>query len=172
MSPHLYRRLMRDKLARLRHRAGAAHEPQVRRSHRVAARAQPGICRGTGLRAVERNPAMTTPPATGNWITGPQTVWRSRSNGTPRPRRCGSWSWIARVQRSRSRCAPRTRPMRSCTRSSMPDPLSAGSRDAAPNTQPRAVCRAPDHGPTPDHRMPGGGLSAIACADHARMSGP
>ena len=61
MSPYLYRRLMRDKLARLRHRAGAAHEPQARRSQGVAARAQPGPCRTTALRAVERNPVMTTP---------------------------------------------------------------------------------------------------------------
>ena len=61
MSPYLYRRLMREKLARLRQRAGAAHELQVRRSQRVAASAQAGICGRTAPRAVERNPAMTTP---------------------------------------------------------------------------------------------------------------
>jgi hypothetical protein len=33
MSPYLYRRLMREKLARLR-RAGAPHEPQLPRSQR------------------------------------------------------------------------------------------------------------------------------------------
>ena len=40
---------------------------------------------------------MTTPPATGNWITGAQTVWRSHSNGTPRPR-----LRVAVVDRARS----------------------------------------------------------------------
>jgi hypothetical protein len=60
MSPYLYRRLMRDRLARLHQRAGAAHEPQVRRAQRIAPRAQPDFCRPTAPRAAESSPAMTT----------------------------------------------------------------------------------------------------------------
>jgi hypothetical protein len=64
MSPYLYRRLKRDKLARLRQRAGVAHEPQIRRAQSVAPRAQPGICRPTAPRAVESSPAVTTTSST------------------------------------------------------------------------------------------------------------
>ena len=59
MSPYLYRRLMREKLAQLRQRAGAPREPQLPRYS-----AQPGICRRTAPRAVERSPATTTTPTT------------------------------------------------------------------------------------------------------------
>ena len=61
MSPYLYRRLMREKVARLRQPAGAPSSHTQRRSQGVAARAQPGPCRTTALRAVERNPVVTTP---------------------------------------------------------------------------------------------------------------
>ena len=60
MSPYVYRRLMREKLARLRQRAGAAHEPHGRRSQHVAARAEAGVCGRTALCTVGRNAAVTT----------------------------------------------------------------------------------------------------------------
>jgi len=60
MSPYLYRRLMREKVARLRQPAGAPLS-HARGAHRVSARAQPGPCRTTALRAAERNRVVTTP---------------------------------------------------------------------------------------------------------------
>ena len=58
MSPYLYRRLMREQRARRRQHAGAplsdgAHEG-------VAARAQPGPCRTTALRAADKSAVVTT----------------------------------------------------------------------------------------------------------------
>ena len=53
MSPYLYRRLMREKVARLRQPAGAPLS-HTRGAHRVSAHAQPGPCRTTAVRAVER----------------------------------------------------------------------------------------------------------------------
>ena len=64
MSPYLYRRLMHHKLARLRQRARAAHEPQTRHAQRLAPGAQTGICRPTAPPAVESSPAMTTTTTT------------------------------------------------------------------------------------------------------------
>ena len=60
MSPYLYRRLMREKVARLRQPAGAPLS-HTRGPQRVSARAQPGPCRTTALRAVERNRVVTAP---------------------------------------------------------------------------------------------------------------
>src|ERR1700759_4009772 len=59
MSPYLYRRLMNEKVARLRQPAGA---PLIhtRSPHRVSARAQPGPCSATALRVVV-NRVVTTP---------------------------------------------------------------------------------------------------------------
>jgi hypothetical protein len=61
MSPYLYRRLMREKLARLRRHAGAplSHTHGARRA--FAARAQPSPCRTAALRAVERSTVVATP---------------------------------------------------------------------------------------------------------------
>jgi|SRR5450755_448281 len=61
MSSYLYRRLMRERLARLRRHAGAPVEPHARRSRGVAARAQPRPCRTAALRAVERSTVVSTP---------------------------------------------------------------------------------------------------------------
>ena len=61
MSPYLYRRLMHEKLARLRQHSDAASS-HTQGAHRgVAARAQPGRCRTTALRAVDRNPVVSPP---------------------------------------------------------------------------------------------------------------
>ena len=60
MSPHLYHRLMREKLARLRQPAGAPSSHTLG-NHRASVRAQPDPCRTTALRAVERNRVVTTP---------------------------------------------------------------------------------------------------------------
>ena len=58
MSPYLYRHLMREQRARLRQHAGA---PLSDRAHEgVAARAQPGPCRTTELRAADRSAVVTT----------------------------------------------------------------------------------------------------------------
>ncbi len=60
MSPYLYRQLMSERLVRRRQHAGAPHEPQVRRSHPVGARAQTGSCSRTAPRAIQKNPDWTT----------------------------------------------------------------------------------------------------------------
>lgn len=61
MSPYLYRRLMHEKLARLRQHPDAPSS-HTHGTHRgVAALAQPGRCRTTALRAVERNPVVSHP---------------------------------------------------------------------------------------------------------------
>ena len=60
MSPHLYHRLMREKLARLRQPAGAPSSHTLG-NHRASVRAQPDLCRTTALRAVERKRVVTTP---------------------------------------------------------------------------------------------------------------
>ena len=60
MSPYLYRRLMREKVARLRQPAGAPLS-HTRGAPRVSARAEAGPCRRTALRAVERNAVVSTP---------------------------------------------------------------------------------------------------------------
>ena len=64
MSPSVYHRLMREKLARMRQHAGAPHEPHARRSQRVAARAQAGVCGRAALHALEESPARTTTSTT------------------------------------------------------------------------------------------------------------
>ena len=60
MSPYLYHRLMRERLARRREHTGALHERRLSRSHCVAARAQPGGRSRIAPRAIERYPATTT----------------------------------------------------------------------------------------------------------------
>ena len=61
MSPYLYRRLVHERLARLRQHPDAASS-HTHGAHRgEAARAQPGRCRTTALRAVERNPVVSPP---------------------------------------------------------------------------------------------------------------
>jgi hypothetical protein len=61
MSPYLYRRLMREKLARLRRHAGAplSHTRSAHRASLLALSPVPAI--RPRLRAVERNPVVTTP---------------------------------------------------------------------------------------------------------------
>jgi hypothetical protein len=58
MSPYLYRRLMREQRARLRQHPGAPWSHDAREG--VAARAHPGPCRITALRAAERSAVVTT----------------------------------------------------------------------------------------------------------------
>jgi len=61
MSPYLYRRLMREKLARLRRHAGASlsHTQSAPRPSMLALNPVPAI--RPRLRAVERSPVVTTP---------------------------------------------------------------------------------------------------------------
>src|SRR5947209_11844561 len=60
MSPYLYRRLMREKIARLGQHAGASLRHMHGAHSGVAARGQPGP--GTrALGAVERDPVVTAP---------------------------------------------------------------------------------------------------------------
>ena len=61
MSPYLYRRLMREKIARLRQHAGAPLRHTHGAHSGVAARAQPGPCGTRALGAVERDPVVTAP---------------------------------------------------------------------------------------------------------------
>jgi hypothetical protein len=58
MSPYLYHRLMREKRARLRQHAGAPLSDGAQEG--VAARARPGPCRITTLRAADRSAVATT----------------------------------------------------------------------------------------------------------------
>ena len=58
MSPYLYRRLMREQRARLRQHADAALSHGVHEG--LAARAQPGPCRTTALRAADGSAVVTT----------------------------------------------------------------------------------------------------------------
>jgi hypothetical protein len=51
---------MCERLALVRQDAGASREPQVRRTHRVAPRAQPGSRSRTAPRPIETNPATST----------------------------------------------------------------------------------------------------------------
>jgi hypothetical protein len=61
MSPHLYRRLMREKLAQLRRHAGAplSHAQSAHKASMLALNPVPA--KRPRLRAVERNPVVTTP---------------------------------------------------------------------------------------------------------------
>ena len=62
MSPYLYRRLMREKLARLRHAsAPLSHTESAHRASMLALNTVPAI--RPRLRAVERSPVVTTPTA-------------------------------------------------------------------------------------------------------------
>jgi hypothetical protein len=64
MSPYVYYRLMREKLAWLRQHAGAPQDPPAQRSHRVAARAQADICGRAAQHTVEKSPTKTTTSTT------------------------------------------------------------------------------------------------------------
>ena len=61
MSPYVYRRLMRERLARLRQHPDAASSHTDGAQRGVTVRTQPGRCRTPALRAVERNPVVTPP---------------------------------------------------------------------------------------------------------------
>jgi hypothetical protein len=61
MFPYLYRGLMHEKLVRLPQHPDAPSSHTRGAQRGVAARAQPGRCRTTALRAVERNPVVSPP---------------------------------------------------------------------------------------------------------------
>jgi hypothetical protein len=98
MSPYLYRRLMREKLAQLRRHAGArlSHAQSAHKASMLALNPVPA--KPPRLRAVERNPVGTTPTAYRELNQRTADGRRLRSNGTQRPTHCASWSWIARAQ--------------------------------------------------------------------------